>query len=237
MQTTNRLRLAYLLATFLPLSLPAAHAAPLAKQPKIVRTQPAYPGMPTQPTGRYESPVNRLLREYPGDHRLQAACRQAASQQLAQAGITPNLPVSADDYEAAHQSAEQLCLTTVIRIRVAALMEHISLHNDARTINPARTMLSLPSTQDYPFLQSATQHGNEVEFVFNDVIPQLAGRKLVLLFSVEPFDANARQALARDQVDYPNGTKRLVFDSSPKTTMPPVFLLIPPKFIPVRALR
>ncbi len=225
---------AALLAAGLSACLPAEHGSPATEAPTTADPQPAYPNLPPPPTDRRENAVERLVREYPGDRHIQTACRKAAPLDLARIGITPDVPAYSDSYQESLQAAEQMCVRSLIMVRVAALLEYINLHTNVEALDPTHPQLTLPTTQDYPFLQSATQHGNEVEFVFNDLIPQLSGQKLVLLVSVEVFKQEDWPfSEFRGPIPYPDGAKRLVFNDSPKTTMSPLFLLIPDKFLPI----
>ena len=105
-------------------------------------------------------------------------------------------------------AADQACINYIIRGRLAGLFKHIHEHTNldgADAAKPGQIKLSLPATEHFPFLKSAAQQGNTVEFTFNDIIPQLSGRKLVATFGIEKgYSGNQLAFSGSDQTTVPH---------------------------------
>ena len=145
---------------------------------------------------------------HPGDQYIAERCRFGIRDILQIAGADTDDPV----YAELLSTADQACINRIIRGRLARLFKHIHEHTNldgADAATPGQTKLSLPATEHFPFLKSVIQQGNTVEFTFNDIIPQLSGRKLVATFGIEK--------------GY--GDNQLVFSGSDQTTVPHELLL------------
>ena len=145
---------------------------------------------------------------HPGDQYIAERCRFGIRANLQVAGADTNDPA----YAQLLSTADQACINYIIRGRLAGLFKHIHEHTNldgADTAKPGQIKLSLPATEHFPFLKSAAQQGNTVEFTFNDIIPQLSGRKLVATFGIEKGYSD----------------NQLVFSGSDQTTVPHELLL------------
>ena len=145
---------------------------------------------------------------HPGDQYIAERCRFGIRANLQAAGADTNDPA----YAKLFSTAEQACINYIVKARLAELLSHIHEHTNldgADAAKPGQIKLSLPTTEHFSFLKSAAQQGNTVEFTFNDIIPQLSGRKLVATFGIEK--------------DYSGN--QLVFSGSDQTTVPHELLL------------
>ena len=155
---------------------------------------------------------------HPGDQYIAERCRFGIRDILQIAGADTDDPV----YAELLSTADQACINYIIRGRQARLFYHIHEHTNldgADAAKPGQIKLSLPATEHFPFLKSAIQQGNTVEFTFNDIIPQLSGRKLVATFGIEKGYSD----------------NQLVFSGSDQTTVPHELLfyyLLPPSARP-----
>ncbi len=155
---------------------------------------------------------------HPGDQYIAERCRFGIRANLQAAGADTDDPV----YAELLSTADQACINYIIRGRQGGLFKHIHEHTNldgADAAKPGQIKLSLPATEHFPFLKSAIQQGNTVEFTFNDIIPQLSGRKLVATFGIEKGYSD----------------NQLVFSGSDQTTVPHELLfyyLLPPSARP-----
>ena len=155
---------------------------------------------------------------HPGDQYIAERCRFGIRDTLQIAGADTDDPV----YAELLSTADQACINYIVKARLAELFNHIHEHTNldgADTSKPGQIKLSLPATEHFPFLKSAIQQGNTVEFTFNDIIPQLSGRKLVATFGIEKGYSD----------------NQLVFSGSDQTTVPHELLLydlLPPSARP-----
>lgn len=145
---------------------------------------------------------------HPGDQYIAERCRFGVRANLQATGADTNDPAYAELFNA----ADQACINYIVKTRLAELFSHIHEHTNldgADAAKPGQIKLSLPTTEHFPFLKSAAQQGNTVEFTFNDIIPQLSGRKLVATFGIEKGDSD----------------NQLAFSGSNQTTVPHELLL------------
>ena len=145
---------------------------------------------------------------HPGDQYIAERCRFGIRATFQAAGVDTDDSV----YAELLSTADQVCINYIIKARLVELFIHIHEHTNldgADAAKPGQIKLSLPTTEHFSFLKSAAQQGNTVEFTFNDIIPQLSGRKLVATFGIEK--------------DYSGN--QLVFSGSDQTTVPHELLL------------
>ena len=125
--------------------------------------------------------TERIKEQYPGDRNIRQVCELSLLATLRTMNVTEQHPHFQDLYQ------PESCVQYVIQSRITALIISINERTPQQnlSVNPAKIKLVLPDVKDFPFLQSVKQHGNKVDFVFNDVIPELNGRKLEMSFTVE----------------------------------------------------
>ena len=195
-----------------PLTVQAApHHRPRANRPAHASPQ-AGRRYSVEELSHREEAVSQRQEEFdkahPGDQYIAERCRFGIRANLQAAGADTDDPV----YAELLNTADQACINYIIKSRLAELFKHIHEHTNldgADAAKPGQIKLSLPTTEHFLFLKSAAQQGNTVEFTFNDIIPQLSGRKLVATFGIEK--------------DYSGN--QLVFSGSDQTTVPHELLL------------
>ncbi len=183
------------------------HHRPRANSPAHVNPQ-AGRRYSVEEFSRREEAASQRQEEFdkahPGDQYIAERCRFGIRANLQAAGADTNDPV----YAELLNTADQACINYIVKARIAKLFQHIHSHTNldgADAAKPDQIKLSLPTTEHFPFLKTAAQQGNTVEFTFNDIIPQLSGRKLVATFGIEKgYSGNQLAFSGSDQTTVPH---------------------------------